>query len=137
MTEGNDELRARVLQERRTLDRAVNFLTNYQAGQRLYSERDYENAARYFEKALEYYPDHERAKWYLQGSIARSRDKKLEMSDEVKRLYYQGMDLYIAGRYEEARQVWEQALEQDPHNLYILRAIDSAKEKIEAYKKNE
>jgi tetratricopeptide (TPR) repeat protein len=137
LTEGNEVLHGRVLQERRTLDRAVNFLTNYNAGVRLYGDRDYENATRYFEKALEYYPDHEKAKWYLQGSIARSRGKKLEMSDAVKRLYYQGMDLYIAGRYEEARQIWEQALEQDPHNLYILRAIDSVKEKIDAYRKEE
>ncbi|MBW1888488.1 MAG: tetratricopeptide repeat protein, partial [Deltaproteobacteria bacterium] len=48
--------------------------------------------------------------------------------------YYKGMDLYYAGQYEEAKKAWEEALKSDQHNLYILRAIDGANEKIETYK---
>ena len=137
LTKGNTELNERVLKERNTLDRAVNFLTNYQIGVRLYGERNYKDAARYFEKALQYSPNHTKAKWYYQGSIARAGEKKLEMTPEVKKLYYRGMDLYYAGQYEEAKKAWEEALKSDPHNLYILRAIEGANEKIETYKEKE
>jgi tetratricopeptide (TPR) repeat protein len=135
LTEGNESLTNRVIAERQKLDRAVNFITNYQRGERLYGEGNYDSATRYFERALRYDPDNTRAKDYFQSSKARAQGRKLDMDPEVRRIYLRGMDLYKEGKYEEAKTVWEEALQLDPHNLIIQRAIEGVNKKIEAYRK--
>ena len=117
------------------LDRIVDFVTNYQEGVRRYGSGDYEAAARSLQKALEYYPNHERARELYRNALARSKEQKLEMTPEVKQLWVRGGLLYIDGRFEEAIEVWEEALTLDPHNVTILESIDGAKRKIELYKK--
>ena len=128
-TVGNQELHERVLRYIRTLDRHVDFLTNYQEGQQRYSKGDYEGAASSLQKALEYNPEHERAKELYRNALARSKEKKLDMAPEVKDLWVRGGMLYLDGRYEEAIQVWEEALKLDPHNVKILDSIDGAKKR--------
>ena len=134
-TETHPALNQKVEREIRTLDRIVDFVTNYQEGVRRYGSGDYEAAARSLQKALEYYPNHERARELYRNALARSKEQKLEMTPEVKQLWVRGGLLYIDGRYEEAIEVWEEALTLDPHNVTILESIDGARRKIELYKK--
>ena len=134
-TVGNPELHERVLRNIRTLDRYVDFLTNYQEGQQRYSKGDYEGAASSLQKALEYFPEHERTKELYRNALARSKGKRTDMAPEVKDLWVRGGMLYLDGRYDEAIQTWEEALKIDPHNVIILDAIDRAKKRIELYKK--
>ena len=136
-TEGNQELQNKVLREIETLDRIVDFITNYQEGVQRYGRGEYEAAAQFFKKALEFEPDHERAKELYRNSLARSKGKKTDMTQEVREKYSQGIRLYREGRYEEALKIWEEALALDPHNIRIVEAIDGAKRKIELYKKKE
>jgi len=136
-TAGNPELQARVLREIQSLDRIVDFITNYQEGEQQYGQGDYEGAARSFRRALEYNPNHGRAKELYRNSLARSEGKKEEMTGEVRGKHNEGVKFYQEGRYEDALKVWEEALTLDPHNVYILNAIEMAKKKLELYKKKE
>lgn len=134
-TEGNPELQQKVLREIQSLDRTVDFLTNYQEGVQRYGKGEYEAAARFFQKALQYDPNHSRAREFLRNSLARSGGEKKEMTGEVKEKFYQGIQLYSDGKYEEALTVWEEALELDPQNIKLLEAIEGARKKLETYKK--
>lgn len=136
-TVGNPELQARVLREIQSLDRIVDFITNYQEGEQQYGKGDYEGAARSLRRALEYNPSHGRAKELYRNSLARSEGKKEEMTGEVRKKHNEGVKLYQEGSYEDALKVWEEALNLDPHNVYILNAIEMAKKKLELYKKKE
>jgi len=135
-TAGNPGLQDKVLREIQRLDNVVDFLTNYQAGVQRYGKAEYEAAAKFFEKALKYDPDHDRAKELYRNSLARSEGRKQEMVGEVREKYFQGIHLYRDGHYEEALRVWEEALELEPHNIKLLEAIEGAKKKLETYKKN-
>lgn len=134
-TQGNDELHQKVLREISTLDRYVDFTTNYQEGQQRYSRGEYDSAVRYLQKALESHPNHARARELYRNAMARAKGKKLKMTPEVRQLWERGGALYIDSRYEEAIQVWEEALKLDPDNVNLIEAIEGAKRRIELYKK--
>ena len=136
-TVGHPELRNQVQREIERLDRIVDFLTNYQEGQQRYSNQDYEAAVRFFQKALEYFPSHERAREFYRNSLARARGQKRPMEGQVKEKYNEGIRLFRDGQYEEALRVWEEALELDPNNIYIMDAIEGAREKLKLYNREE
>ncbi len=135
--EGNPQIQNKVSSEIRRLDNTVNFMTNYQAGLQQYRKGEYEGATKFFEKALQYQPDNERVRELYRNALARSKGHKHEMEGEAKNKFYQGIQLYRDGRYEEALKAWEEALKFDPQNVKILEAIDGAKKKLETFKKNE
>jgi tetratricopeptide (TPR) repeat protein len=135
--EGSPKLQKKVLSEIRRLDNTVNFITNYQAGLQRYRKAEYEEATHFFEKALQYEPNNERARELYRNALARSKGHKREMEGEVKDKFYRGIQLYRDGRYEEALKEWEETLNLDPHNIKILEAIEGAKRKLETFKKNE
>jgi tetratricopeptide (TPR) repeat protein len=135
--EGNPQIQNKVSSEIRRLDNTVNYMTNYQAGLQQYRKGEYEEATKFFEKALRYQPDNERVRELYRNALARSKGHKHEMEGEAKDKFYQGIQLYRDGRYEEALKAWEEALSFDPQNIKILEAIDGAKKKLETFKKNE
>ncbi|HHS13153.1 MAG TPA: PorV/PorQ family protein [bacterium] len=135
-TEGDSVLQGKVLSEIRNLDRVVNFYPNYQEGLRLYNNRNYQAAIPYFEKALRYDPNHVKTKELLRISVARSRSTgSTEMTKEVRELFNEGIQFYNKGHYEKALEVWEKALELDPYNEHLIKAIEGAKKRLETYKK--
>ena len=136
-TIGHETLHNRVLREIQSLDRIVDFVTNYQEGVRLYSRGDYQAAARSLEKALALDPNHVDARERYRNALARAGGRKTEMTREVRELYNRGILFYRDERYEEALEIWQTALESDQQNVKILEAIDQAKKKIGIYKKKE
>jgi len=135
--EGNPRLANAVLRDIRTIDNAVDFNSQYQDAQKRYSREDYEGAAEAAENALKLYPNHIGAKELYRNAKARAMEPKQEMGGNVKQFYDRGLTRYIEGQYNEAIQVWEEALKIDPHNVDILKGIESAKKKLETYKKKE
>ncbi|MFH1943263.1 MAG: PorV/PorQ family protein [bacterium] len=136
-TEGIAELQSRVLGEIQELDRVVDFMNYLQDGQQQYARGDYEAAARLYQRALDLFPNHSIAKERLRNALARSKGKKQEMTVEVRDKFFEGNNLFTKGQYEEAIQVWEEALKLDPNHIDILNAIERAKKKLELYKKKE
>lgn len=133
----NPGLRARVIREIENLDKVVNYLRNYQEGQQREARGDYEGAAESYKKALEYIPSDDRAQEGYRKALARSQSTVKELTGEAKDRYTEGLQLYTEGKYEEAKKAWEEALKIAPNNIRILNAIESAKRKLELYKKKE
>lgn len=132
-TEGNERLQGKVQTEIRRLDHTVDFQTNYQAGLAHYRERDYNSAAKFFKKALEYDPDNIRVRDLYRISSARAQGKKSELKGDVKQLFDEGIRLYREGRYQEALNIWEQALTIEPNNIILINAVQGAKAKLETF----
>jgi tetratricopeptide (TPR) repeat protein len=133
LAQGNPTLLDRVTREVEGMDRELNFLNNYQSGMLRYHKGDYDEAARFFKKALEYNPQHEKARELYRNSLVRgSAGQKKDMSEAVKNKYLLGISLYTDGRYEEALKVWEEALTLDPNNVKVLQVIEDVKAKMGA-----
>jgi len=132
-TRGHAELRQKVLHQIKALDRTVDFVYNYQEGVKSYSRGDYKTAARFFKKAVDLAPRHQRAQELYRNAVARAQGGKTTMSPQVKNKFSQGISLYRDGHFKSALSVWEEALELDPTNIKIIEAIEGVKKKIAAY----
>jgi tetratricopeptide (TPR) repeat protein len=63
-------------------------------------------------------------------SFARANAKDLDMPDNVKAYYNRGVQAAIVGNYQDALRYLEEARKLQPLNRNILRAIDSANDKL-------
>jgi len=52
----------------------------------------------------------------------------------MEKLYLEGVDLYLQGKYTEAIEAWQKILDEDPYNVKVKRNIDEAKQRIETLK---
>jgi len=132
-SQGDPKLQEKVLRQIKALDRAVDFVYNYQEGLKYYGRGDYKTAARFFKKAVNLAPRHQRAQELYRNAVARAQGAKTSMSPEVKKMFSQGISLYRDGHFKEALNIWEQALNMDPTNIKIIEAIEGVKKKIAAY----
>ncbi len=94
---------------------------------------DYENqnqwaeAAKLYEQALKSNPNNKEIQKRYREAHARANAKQMEMTPEVKALYTKGYRALRDGNYDEAISYYEQALELQPLNKTILRALDHAR----------
>ena len=94
---------------------------------------DYENqgqwkeAANLYEQALKSNPNNKEIQKRYREAHARANAKQMEMTPEVKALYTKGYRALSDGNYDEAINYYEQALEMQPLNKTILRALDHAR----------
>ncbi|MBN2030454.1 PorV/PorQ family protein [bacterium] len=131
--EGNPNLQTEVQRRLRNLEINVDFINSYQAGVNRYAQGEYDEAARYFARALEYRPDDEPAKEYYQKSLARSLEERSELEGEALGKYRTGLERYREGLFKEALQLFNEALALAPNNVRLLNAIEDAEKRIELY----
>lgn len=55
-------------------------------------------------------------------------------SSKIKKMYNDGVQLYLADKFEEALSIWQKALEIDPNNSEIQRAVKRAQADLKALK---
>jgi len=131
---GNQQLEQRVDNEIRVLDREVDFLHNYQEGEKRFEAKDYEGAIPYLQRALTYKPNHESVTEMLQISRTMLAGGQQRMRDDVHQKYLQGIQLYRNKNYQEALEVWQEALELDPTDTRVIRAIRGVRRKLKDIK---
>lgn len=107
----------------------------FQQGYRYYITKDYTNAMNSFSEALKHRPNNEQVKKFYTDAEARANAKKQRMTPEMTKQYTRGINLYTAGKYDEAIKVWEELLKIQPYNKEILDTIDEAKERSRQQKK--
>ncbi len=94
---------------------------------------DYENsgqwkeAAALYQQALRANPNNADVQRKYKEANARANAKQMEMTPEVARIYTMGMRALRDGNYDEAIQYYQQALDEQPLNETILRALDYAR----------
>ncbi|MFQ6103884.1 MAG: tetratricopeptide repeat protein [Candidatus Glassbacteria bacterium] len=104
----------------------------FRRGLSSYLSKDYDSALQDFKKALELNPSNAMIREYIGLAEARKAGTTAEIQPEMERLYLEGVDLYLQGKYEDAIEVWQKILEEDPYNTKVLRNISEANERINA-----
>lgn len=126
----NQTVQREIDTELKRINNRLNFLESTRNGLDAYQRQDYQAAMELFEKALLLEPNNATVREYHKKAIVRAfaTFKTLEGSSE--KMYLQGVDLYVEGKYEQAIKIWNQILEVDPYNKRVLNAVEKAEEQM-------
>jgi len=102
---------------------------HYFQGIKDYLQKNYKAALLEFETVEKYDPKYMELQVYLDKTRQRMKGDIL-LSETSMKSYYQGIDLYVEERFEEAIGVWEKILEKEPNNVLVIRNIEEAKERL-------
>lgn len=91
------------------------------------NNEQWKEAASLYQQALRSNPNNKDVQRKYQEANARANAKKMEPTPEVNRLYTLGMRALRDGNYDEAISYYQQALDEQPLNETILRALDYAR----------
>lgn len=101
----------------------------WDSGSQLYNEGKYEEASVKFKKILELLPKHEPSLKMLKLIEERL---KADRRAKAERYFAEGLRNYSAGRLTDAVKNFEAALELDPHNEEVRKALSRIKKELEA-----
>lgn len=123
--------------ENPTLKEEINTLANRikiqqyaQEALQYYDLGEYEEALSRFEEALRMDPTNERLKQYIERTKRGMGVVEKEMDQESERKYLRGVDLFLAGKYRDALQIWKELEKDYPYNKKLQDAIKSTEERI-------
>lgn len=114
---------------------------SFSQGGALYAQKDYSGAIKAWQDALALDSANENLKSYIASARrmqkgARTGDATTAaQAEEVKKLYYEGINAYTAGDLEKALEIWRQALKLDPSDVRSARGVEKAALELEEYKK--
>jgi len=134
-SQDNERIYKRVVNQITSLNRSVDFATNFQQGKNYYDEEKYDLAVQYFSKALKIQPNNDEAIDYYRNALALAKGPTEEMTEEVRTMFNQGIIFYRQGNYKKALEKWEEALQLDPYNIKLLKAIKGVKDRIKTFQK--
>jgi len=117
-------------QEINTLANRIKVQQFVQQALQYYDLGEYKKALSLFEEALKLDPANEIIKQYVERTKRGMGTFKQTMDPESERQYIIGTELFLAGRYEEALQIWKKLSEKYPYNKKIRDAIKNAEERI-------
>ncbi len=121
-----------VMREIETLTQRIKLQDNIRKGLELYDLGEFNRALELFEDALQADPENNLVKQYYERSrIEMSSDEQI-MDAETNRRYYEGVELFLIGKYTEAIAIWQEILEDHPYNKKVLEAIRNAEERRDA-----
>ncbi len=130
----NQTIQKAIDQELKSISSRLSFLESTRSGLDAYSKGNYQEAMEAFEKALLIDPSNETVKEYHKKSIVRAFATFKNLEGEQEKVYLQGVDLYVEGKYEQSIVIWQRILEKDPLNKRVLKAIDKAEEQLRTQK---
>jgi len=87
-----------------------------------------------FEGVLALDPNNDRANSSIKKLTGQKSQAKVD-ADLAKKIYYEGVNLYINGKIEEAITKWNECLRLDPGNANVTTNINKAKAKLQSIRK--
>lgn len=93
-----------------------------------------EKAQAKFQEVLKYKADDETANEYVKKMTGQQSHEKAD-AEQVKALYYDGVNLYINGKIHEAIAKWDLCLKQDPNNINAKKNKEKALVKLQSIEK--
>lgn len=128
----NQNVQKEIDSELKRISTRLTFLETTRTGLDAYQRGEYQEAMESFEKALLLDPSNETVKEYHKKSIVRAFATFKNLEGNTEKMYLQGVDLYVEGKYQQAIILWQRILENDPYNKRVLNAIDKAEEQLRA-----
>lgn len=107
----------------------------YRTGLNYYDNKDYNEAAEMFRKALALDPKNTVIRDFYEKANAWVTANNEPLPPDLKQKYYKGVNLSTNGQYEEALRIFEEILVTQPNNKRVLTTIDKTKEKLEKSKR--
>ncbi len=101
----------------------------YYQGFRKMKRSDLEGAKELFTSVLNLDPNHENTLYNMTVVEQRMRARK-GTSDEIRLLYYKGVELYLIGEYQKSIAKWKEVLELDPMNVEAAEGIADSEAKL-------
>ncbi len=117
-------------QRQRSKLQQLTFDEHFNQGMRYYASKDWENAVKSFQRALEINPKHREAKEKLEAAKARSVATVQQMPPVVRAKFVRARSYYNEKRYNEALELLETIRQEQPYNKMILDMIDRVFEKM-------
>jgi len=90
----------------------------------------YEDALKLFEEALKMDPSNQALKNYVERTKRGMGAGEQLMDPESERKYIQGVDLFLAGKYREALEIWKELETKYPYSKKLQDNIRSAEERL-------
>ena len=103
-------------------------------GEKDFSAGNKKSARKWFDKSLSLDPNDETANSFIKKITGTQSQAKLN-AEEVKKLYYKGVDFYVNNQIEQAIDAWSRLLKMDSDHQDAKRNISRAKAKLAALKR--
>jgi tetratricopeptide (TPR) repeat protein len=113
----------------------------FDLGADYYIRKQYARAISEWEKAQLLDPENQSVKSYLAAARRLLKSGRAgagisaAQAEEVKKMYYAGINAYTGGEIEKAVEIWGEALKIDPADVKSARGIEKARLELEEYKK--
>ncbi len=117
-----------------TLANRIKIQQYVQQALQLYDLGDYQKALQLFDEALKMDPSNERLKQYIERTKRGMGVVEQEMDQESARMYIKGVDMFLAGRYSDALEIWKELQKKYPYSKKLQDAIKSAEDRIKRTK---
>lgn len=124
-------------QHARELEQSYFKSLHYFMGIKDYLAKQYQQAVTEFETVAKYDSNYLELPMWLARARRMAAGRMHAMSETNLSLYYQGIDLYVENRFDEAIQIWKQILVSDSGNLMVLRNIEEAQGRLDAMRRAE
>lgn len=119
------------LQERlNVLANRIKIQSYIQDALQLYDFEEFEKALSLFEEALKLDPSNARLKQLIDRTKRGMGTVEREMDLESERRYLRAVDSFLAGRYEEALNIWRELQREYPYSKKLQDAVKRAEERI-------
>lgn len=120
--------------EIKTLANRIKIQQYVEQALQLYDLGDYQQALSLFEEAFKMDPSNKRLKDYIERTKRGMGVVEQEMDQESERRYIRGVDLFLAGRYQEALNIWKDLEKKYPYSKKLQEAIRSAEDRLKKAK---
>lgn len=128
----NGDVKDRLFGVRKNLSNKISQLLD--EGSVLMDSGNKDQASQKFQQVLTLDPENVRANDYITKMTGQTSEQKAN-SENVKTLYYEGVNLYLDNKIPDAIDKWKQCLVLDPGNVNAQQNISKAQAKLESIKK--
>ncbi|HVM32818.1 MAG TPA: tetratricopeptide repeat protein [bacterium] len=128
----NADVKQKLFAARKNLSNRINQLLD--EGSALMDKGDKDQASQKFQQVLALDPENVKANDYITKMTGQTSQQKAN-SENVKALYYEGVNLYLDNKITDAVAKWKQCLVLDPGNVNAQQNIAKAEAKLASIKK--
>lgn len=136
LSQNNREKYDLITKRIKQLEIRLSVLDAITSGRIAFNDKNWKLARQHFERAKNLAPnDPELLRYYVE-SERREKARNIELSPVIRTRFYDALNLYAAGKYQEAIDIYKELLEIQPYNKLIWDNLDRAREELRKQQRN-